>query len=139
MPHAGRKTADDQLALALACGAAVEAAARSAGVSRRTAHRRLKDPAFLAKLQALAADMVRQQTAALTASGMEFVTTVVELAKAPNPGKLRLEAARTGLEYGMKMRVSNDLEQRLAALERRVDGAPDGEAAGANKQKGTEP
>jgi hypothetical protein len=122
MADGSRKKGDEQLALALACGASVENAARQAGVSRSTAHRRLKDPTFRARLQSLAADMVRQQTAALTASGMAFVTTVLELAKAPNPGKLRLGAARTGLEYGMKMRVGNEVEQRLAALERRVNG-----------------
>jgi hypothetical protein len=138
MAQGGRKKGDEQLALALACGASVDAAARAAGVSRSTAHRRLKEPAFLAKLQALSADMVRQQMTALTASGMVFVTTIVELAKTPNEGKLRLGAARTGLEYGIKMRVGNDLEQRLAALERRVNGPPAGEAPAADAGKGVE-
>ena len=46
MGHQGRRRADDQLRLALACGATVEAAAKKAGVSVRTAHRRLTCPAF---------------------------------------------------------------------------------------------
>jgi hypothetical protein len=134
MADGARKKGVEQLAFALACGASVENAARQAGVSRSTAHRRLKDPAFLAKLQTLAAEMVRQQTAAMTASGMVFVSTVLELAKPPNPGKLLLGAARTGLEYGMKMRVGNEVEQRLAALERRVNGSPAGQAPTADAQ-----
>ena len=41
-----RKTADEALLRALACGATVENAARTAGISARTAHRRLKEEAF---------------------------------------------------------------------------------------------
>jgi hypothetical protein len=43
-PH--RKKADELLLAALVCGATVENAARQAGVSVRTAQRRLADPAF---------------------------------------------------------------------------------------------
>jgi len=41
MPQRGRKNADQLLLMALACGATVEAAARSAGISQATVYRRL--------------------------------------------------------------------------------------------------
>jgi hypothetical protein len=44
--HRGRKNADE--ALALASGKSVREAAAEAGVSKRTAHRRLADPGFRA-------------------------------------------------------------------------------------------
>jgi hypothetical protein len=66
MPTRGRKDADEALLVALACGATVEGAARQAGVSRRTAHRRLADPAFLRRLAAARADMVQRATGVLT-------------------------------------------------------------------------
>ena len=58
MAHKGRRNADQALLMALACGATVEAAARTAGVSETTAHRRLKDPKFSNQLQQLKAEMV---------------------------------------------------------------------------------
>jgi hypothetical protein len=58
MAHRGRRQADDALLMALACGATVENAARQAGVSLRTAHRRMADESFRQRLQALRDDMV---------------------------------------------------------------------------------
>lgn len=42
----GRRNADEALLAALACGATVENAARTVGISARTAHRRLKEEGF---------------------------------------------------------------------------------------------
>lgn len=117
MPGKSRKKTNDILLLALACGATVDAAAHNAGVSRRTAHRRLKDPAFQAELKALQGDMLRRTSAMLTASGMEFVKTIVDLHKPSNAGAVRLGAARVGIELGARLREAVDLEQRIAALE----------------------
>jgi hypothetical protein len=79
VPAGGRKRADDALLLALACGATVEGAARQAGLSERTAHRRLKESAFQARLQALRADMLQRAAATLTAASQEAVQTLVTL------------------------------------------------------------
>lgn len=64
MAGGSRKNADEALLLALACGATVESAARSAGVAERTAYRRLNDPAFRRRLQDLRADMVQRTAGA---------------------------------------------------------------------------
>jgi hypothetical protein len=118
--HRGRKGADEALLLALACGATVEAAARSAGVSPRTAHRRLADPAFHGRVRQARADMVQRTSGTLTAAAAESVRTLLELRKAPTPAAVRLGAARAVLEVGMKLREQADFEDRLAALEGRL-------------------
>jgi hypothetical protein len=120
MPQQGRRSADDLLMMALACGATLENAARQAGVSESTVRRRAKNPEFQRKLQALRADMVQRTAGALTAAGLEFVKTLVGLVSPGTPPATRLGAARAGLEIGMKVREVADLEERLVALEKQA-------------------
>lgn len=114
----GRRRADDTLILALAGGATVEAAAANAGVGLTTVYRRLKDPAFRARLDAARADMVRQATAMLTAAATEAVNTLLDLQAKDSPPPTRLGAAKSVLEIGNRLRTEVDLAARLAALER---------------------
>jgi hypothetical protein len=120
MARNGRRSADETLLLALACGATVEGAARQAGVSESTAYRRIKEPEFRRKLQALRADMVQRTSGALTAAGTTSVQTLLELQKSSAPPATRLGAAKAVLEIGMKVRETAELEQRLTALEEQV-------------------
>jgi hypothetical protein len=115
-PH---KRNHDVLLAALACGASQEKAAQQAGVSRSTVQRRLADPAFQRQLEAFRAELVQRTTAVLTASGLEFVKTLVALTSADTPAPTRLGAARAGLEMAAKYRELADIEQRLRALEQR--------------------
>lgn len=117
MAQKGRKQADQQLLLALACGATVENAARKAGVSESTVYRRLADPDFRRQLQGFRADMVQRTAGTLTAAATEAVKTLLALQQASVPAAVRLGAARAVLEIGMKLREVADLEDRLAALE----------------------
>jgi hypothetical protein len=123
-PGVGRKRADDALILALACGAQVEAAAAKAGVSAATAFRRLKDPAFMARLDAARRDMVERATSMLTAAAMEAVKTLLDLQGIKQPPATRLGAAKSVLEIGNRLRTENDLAARLAALERTLGMRP---------------
>jgi hypothetical protein len=91
-----------------------------AGVSDATAYRRLAEPEFTRKLQALRADMVQRTSGALTAAGTESVRPLLELQKPTVPPATRLGAAKALLELGMKVRETAELEQRLAALEEQV-------------------
>ena len=118
MPPKPRKKAEDQLLLALACGATVEAAARQCGLSTRTVYRRLADPEVRRALHALRGDMVQRTMSTLTAMGAEASRGLLELIKAGTAPAVRLGAIRTVLELGMKLREVVDLEERLAALER---------------------
>jgi hypothetical protein len=117
----GRRNADEQLLMALACGVTVENAARQAGISPATAYRRLADPPFRRRLQTLRGDMVSRTAGTLTAAATEAVRTLLELLKSSASGSVRLGAARAVLEIGMKVREVAELEERLAELEQRMD------------------
>src|SRR4051812_47799000 len=129
MAQQGKRQADDQLLLSLACGATAEQAAAKCGVSVRTVYRRLDDPEFTRRLRELKAEMVQRTAAALSAAGMEGVKTLLELIKPPNTGPTRLGAAKAMLEVGVKLRELAELEDRLAALEARVGDGRGGRAA----------
>jgi hypothetical protein len=102
MPQRGKRHADEQLLLALACGATVETAAQKAGPSPATAYRRLQEPAFQQQLQQLRADMLQRTGGTLTAAGSEAVKTLLALLKDAIPPSTRLGAARAILEMGMR-------------------------------------
>jgi hypothetical protein len=121
MAQPQHKRNNDVLLAALACGASQEKAAQQAGLSRSTVQRRLADPAFQRQLEAFRAELVQRTTAVLTASGLEFVKTLVALTSADTPAATRLGAARAGLELAVKYRELAEIEQRLAALEQRLD------------------
>jgi hypothetical protein len=50
----------------------------------------------------------------------EAVKTLLELLKGHSPAAVRLGAARSVLEIGLKVREVAELEERLAALEEQV-------------------
>ena len=120
MAQPQHKRNNDVLLAALACGASQEKAAQQAGFSRSTVQRRLADPAFQRQLEAFRAELVQRTTAVLTASGLEFVKTLVALTGTDTPTATRLGAARAGLELAAKYRELADIEQRLVALEQRL-------------------
>jgi hypothetical protein len=124
MPHRGRKNADDVLVVALACGATIDTAAQRAGVAVRTVNRRLKDPDFQKRLAEVRTDMVKRATGVLTAAALEAVKTLMDLQKAATPAAVRLGAARTILEFGIKLREATEMEERIAALEAQLAAQP---------------
>jgi hypothetical protein len=109
------------LLLAIACGATAETAARNAGVSERTVHRRLADPAFQRRLQVVRADIVQRMSGTATAAGLEALKTLLALQKEGVPPTVRRAAARDLLEMGFKLRAHADFAQRLQALEERLN------------------
>jgi hypothetical protein len=123
----GRK-AEEALLLALACGATVEGAARQAGLSERSAYRRLADKDFQRRLRELRADMVQRTAGALTATSAEAVRALLELLKSSSPAPARLGAARAVIELGCKLRDHVDVAERVKALEVRLDALLDDSA-----------
>jgi hypothetical protein len=117
MPQRGRRNTDEMLLMALACGATVEAAAQKAGLGRTTVFRRLQDPEFQTRLQQIRSDMLKRATATLTAASTEAIKTLLALQQATIPHAVRLGAARSILEIGIKMREVADMEERIVALE----------------------
>jgi len=125
------KQADQALLLALACGASVENAARKAGISERTAYRRLDNPAFVRQLHQLRADMVQRTAGMLSGAGLGSVKTLVDLQQdVVVPAATRRGAARDVLELAIKYRETADLEQRVAALEEGLANTEPSESAG---------
>jgi hypothetical protein len=116
-----RKNTDDSLLAALACGAALEHAARSAGMSVRTAQRRMKEPDIRQRLQQVRATMVERTSGMITAAGMEAVKTLITLQDPSTPAGVRRAAAQTILEVGLKLRENTELAERLAAVEAQVN------------------
>jgi hypothetical protein len=112
-----KRNADEALMAALACGATLENAAKTAGVSARTAHRRMRDPQFKQRLDAFRADMVHRTAGMVTAASTQAVKTLIALQDPSTPASVRLGAARALLEFGIKLRDSAEMEQRLARLE----------------------
>jgi hypothetical protein len=116
MADAILKKGDAKLVLALACGASVENAARQSGLTERTVYRRLKDQAFKNQILAIRRDMIARAAGAMAAAAMESVKTLLDLQKPSQPGAVRLGAARTVLEVGLKFREVTDIEQQMAQI-----------------------
>jgi hypothetical protein len=73
--------------------------------------------------------MVQRAAGLLTAAAMEAIKTLMSLQESSNPGAVRLGAARTILEFGLKLRESAELAARLTTLEERLGIRTDGVAA----------
>ena len=123
--------AEQALLQALACGATVESAARKAGISERTAYRRLHNPAFVQQLRQLRADMVQRAAGMLTGASLGAIKTLVDLQQdATVPPAVRRGAARDVLGLAIKYRETADLEERVAGLEEGLANTESSERAG---------
>jgi hypothetical protein len=97
----------------------IQAAAKAAGVGRTTAHRWLREPAFRDEL-------ARQRGAVLAAAlGIMKAHTsraVAELAKLLDTGneRLRRQVCNDILVHALKIRNQEDIERRLAILEKKM-------------------
>jgi hypothetical protein len=114
MPN--RREADELLIHGLASGLAVEDAARKAGVSKSTAHRRLREEEFCARVKQERAGMLERAQGVLSACASSASVTLGELLKSTNE-KTRLAAAKSILETAVRMKDSIELEESIAALE----------------------
>lgn len=113
----GRSGADTALLAALAGGATVEGAAKTAGVSAATAKRRLRNPAFRAELAAIRAETIARAVGVLSMASVGAADELLRLTNSARSEQVRLAAATRILELGMKLRESLDLEQRVTELE----------------------
>src|SRR5262249_16669357 len=117
-----RSGADEALAVALARGLTIAAAAEAAGISERTARRRLKDAAFRARVKQLRGEMVERTVGALSDASGKAVRTLSRLLGPSTRAGVRRSAAATILGELVKLKGVLDLEERVAELERRVAG-----------------
>ena len=124
MARKSNKAAEQALLAALAIGATVENAARKAGISERTAYRRLADPDFQARVDQMRRENLARTAGMLSGAALGSVKTLVDLAQDVSvPASVRRGAARDVLEMAVKYRESAEMEQRLAAIEDRLSKA----------------
>ncbi len=124
MARKSNKAAEQALLAALAIGATVENAARKAGISERTAYRRLADPDFQARVDQMRRENLARTAGMLSGAALGSVKTLVDLAQdVAVPASVRRGAARDVLDMAVKYRESAEMEQRLAAIEDRLSKA----------------
>jgi hypothetical protein len=112
-----RSRSDELLLGALSAGSPVEQAAETAGVSVRTAYRRLAEPGFARRLAQARDELISGALGELVECASEAVATLRALLQARDE-RVRLGAARSTLEQLLRLRETLTLSQRLAALER---------------------
>ena len=117
MKNEGRNRSDELLLTRLAAGATVEQAANAAGLSARTAYRRLADPAFTRRLAQARDELISSALGELVECASEAVATLRALLSASDE-RVRLGAAKNTLEQLLRLRETLTLSQRLAVLER---------------------
>jgi hypothetical protein len=121
MAENGRRKGDAALLLALASGQTVRDAARAAGIGERTATRRVADPDFRRRVGELRAEMIGRALGKMADGMADAADRLRQLLQAESEG-VCLGAAKALLELSVKLRDSVEIEERLAALERREDG-----------------
>jgi hypothetical protein len=134
--HRGRSNADEVLAAAIAAGQSHRAAAATAGVSERTTHRRLKDPAFRARVIELRVAMTAKALGRLT-DGMSAASDALNKLVSHRDPNVRHKAATKVIELALKVREQAELEERLARVEQMLaGGADDGGDPGQDRECG---
>lgn len=121
MAQDDRLTGEGVLIAALAGGATVKDAAKQAGVSERTARRRLTSADFRRQVDDARSEIVGRSVAILARLSTEAAETLGELLGAESES-VKLGACRSILELGVKLRETEDLARRLAAIEAQLDG-----------------
>jgi molybdenum-dependent DNA-binding transcriptional regulator ModE len=115
---AGNDNQKGDLALltALAAGSSIKDAAKVAGISERTAHRRLEDLEFQERIAELRTQLLSKAVGRLTDATTEAADTMRSLLQSKSDS-VRLSAARAILELAPKLREAVELERRIAQLE----------------------
>ena len=109
------------LTLALARGASYSEAAVAAGVGERTVVRRMQNPAFRAEVERVRSAMLGIAMGRLTAAVAGAVDTLADLLHPETLSSVRRGAAHSILGHALRLREHLDHEERLAALEARLD------------------
>jgi hypothetical protein len=106
----------ERLAVLVASGHSVTKAAARIGIGRRTASRWLVEPELQTRISELRAAMVRRALGAMSA-GMASAAVRLRRLVQSSDERVALGACRAVLELRTKLHESEELEQRLTALE----------------------
>jgi transposase-like protein len=105
------------LALALASGLSITAAAEHVGVSESTVHRRLKKPAFRRLIANLRGQTLEAALGRMAANMTRAADKIARLLDSDNEA-VALRAARTLMSLGLRLRDSIELADRIYDIER---------------------
>ncbi len=116
-----RRRADALLASALAAGTTSVEAARRAGISPRTAKRRLADPQFRTLLAEMEQHVIEGAVHRLSHLSLMAIETLDDLMAVGTAAHVRLGAARAVLDTTLRWQELRDIDRRLQDLEARID------------------
>lgn len=111
--------ANERLVGHLAAGHTISKAAALAGLSRKTASRRLADPDFRKQVAEARRQLVDRATGKLAGSMSAAAVVLRKLLKS-KAENIQLAAARTVLDVGHNLRNETELEERLEVLENAI-------------------
>jgi hypothetical protein len=120
MAKSGELKGNSALIIAIAEGNNLSDSARLAGVSLRTATRRVADPEFCKRVAAARDQIFREVVGKLVSAATKAVDTLEDLLASGSP-TVKLGAARAILELGPRIREQTEMEARIAALEAKQD------------------
>jgi hypothetical protein len=117
----------EQAIAALLTRPSIEDAARVAGVGEKTIRRWMQEPQFKARYLQARGDSVRQSIARIQQATGAAGATILRLMTDPNvPSAVRLRAAESVFGLAVKGIELEDIEMRLAELERAAGQTKDG-------------
>lgn len=118
MTHNDTDSKKSKAILALLDNPSITAAAKDCRISRETMHRWLRDPAFQTAYQTAKNDLVMQTTCYLrNAMGQAAQIIVKIMTDKETTCGVRLAAAKSIIDLGLKAVEIEELETRLSALE----------------------
>jgi len=118
MKQKGKTRLDDLLRAALLGGKPISKAAREAGVSTRTAQRRLADTDFQEKFRVAKLRVVRETTARLTANSGKAADVLKKVFSDRNATSgARVAAATNTIRLTLEAFEVEELEERIRRLE----------------------
>lgn len=107
---------------ALMTNPTIRAAAAECGIAEKTLHAWLNEEDFASKVKAAQEEVTRQAIGRILLSIGRSIETLEEIMQdATNNASPRVAAARTLLDYGFKVYELQTVQQRLEALERRLN------------------
>lgn len=115
---AGKRN-DAVIIAALVSGATIDEAAKIAGISPRTVHRRLGSPEFKAALDEANFEVIRHAVSRISGACLRAVETQEDLLEAKSES-VRLRAARSILSSAIKFHQTIELENRLRQIENMI-------------------
>jgi len=116
----GKKGGDDALVLALAAGQSVNEAAKQAKVGQRTVYRRLEDPAFRAKIDAVRSDLMGRVIGQLADAATEAIALLRKQLGSQSE-MVAQRAAELITDFAFKGHEVADLKRQQQAILDRLD------------------